>query len=243
MEEDAQLPPSNEVQKPSPARGSSAADHASEPLQMLLDCAHDGRHAAPSEEKTRVPESTERGLELLQEQIAACAEELPVIRKELQRLQTADRVLSEMHSRCQELNEQFHEREVLGPVFLGLIGIADRCRQHIRRIERALDKSKEADGQAARDALGHLLDARNADCVELENMLAHLGVKPFEHKGDTFDPRSQKCVGRVESRNGELFDHVAARVLPGYTRNDRHVRPEYVKVYVKGNRGTSKSGG
>ena len=47
-----------------------------------------------------------------------------------------------------------------------------------------------------------------------------------------FDPSLQKCIKRVQTQNARLHQRVAGRLLPGYQRADKIVRPEYVSVYV-----------
>ena len=87
-------------------------------------------------EKTAPPCQVSKNVELLRSDflgitlsIKELAEEMSGMRKEMARLKTDERILEEMQSRCQESSRQHYERHVLNPMLLGMIGIADRCRQ------------------------------------------------------------------------------------------------------------------
>ena len=216
----------------STTEGLSNGRRAREPLDRLLGLADSGRSTVPSRQNAPGTAPLAQVPEAIRKEIAKLTEELAAVRKELQRLQTADRVLSEMHTRCQELSEQFHEREVLNPLFYGLIWIADRSREQVQRIERTQESSAGNGDPRAKKALKYLLDARRADFIEVENVLGHFGVESFEHPGNSFDPASQKCINRVARHNGAAPGQIAARLLPGYTRNGKAIRREYVNVYV-----------
>ena len=137
--------------------------------------------------------------------------------------------LEQLRRECQALREERDERELLDPIFLALIAIADRCRQGIA----AMRELRRVQGERApRDALVLALDARLGDLAEIEAVLAAHGVVPFHHPDHRFAPRWQRCVRPVPARRGEFAQQVARRVLPGYRRGDRLLRPECVTVYV-----------
>ncbi len=146
-----------------------------------------------------------------------------------------NRVLSEMHEQCRALQEGFHELEVLAPIFRLLIGLADRCRQD------NLDRLSSLNGQPRSADLGpigslcQLATARNTDLMEIEAVLATFGVEVFHHPGDRFDSSRQKCVRAIPCQAAHLHSSIAGRLLPGYLRCDRVIRPEYVSVYVPSN--------
>ncbi len=156
---------------------------------------------------------------------------LAALESELQRLQLDSAVLTELHQDYRKLREQFHEREVLGPLFRGLIAIADRCRQELAvacgRFAR-FDQLPAAEG----GALTATLSARRADLVEIEALLATYGVIPFHHHGPVFESATQRCVERVRTTTATRRHQIARRLLPGYRRGTVVLRPEHVSVYV-----------
>ena len=148
---------------------------------------------------------------------------------EVRQLKAHERVLEDLQNQCQRYREQFFDREVLGPVLLGLIGLADRARSDIARLRKsAVGQTKGATSLA----LIQFLEMRQADLTEIETLLAGLGAESFQHAGDSFNASLQTCRGRVAASKRACQGYVAERLLPGYRRNDRTVRRELVKVYV-----------
>lgn len=156
---------------------------------------------------------------------------LAALESELQRLQLDSAVLAELHQDYRKLREQFHEREVLGPLFRGLIAIADRCRQELAvacgRFTR-FDQLPAAEG----GALTATLSARRADLVEIEALLATYDVTPFHQPGPVFESATQRCVDRIRTTTPSRRHQIARRLLPGYRRGTVVLRPEHVSVYV-----------
>ena len=163
--------------------------------------------------------------------VADSRRQLTTICNEMERLKNDERILNEMHKRCQELTERHYEREVLGPVFLTLIGLADRSRQQINRYRQLKKKFTKGNDIGIR-ALNNLIDARTADRVEIESLLANFGVEPYEHEDFEFDSTRQKCIARVPSNDPQNSGRIAQRQLPGYRRDSKIIRQEYVSVYV-----------
>ncbi len=137
------------------------------------------------------------------------------------------KILDDNHS-------QFHEGEFLNLIFRSLIPIADRCRQETDRLLTILkgygsDKYRDAVSLSIRQ----LIDAREADLIEVEAVLATFGVERFQHLRNQFDPSLQKCIQRIETSKPERHQRIASRVLPGYHRDGKKVvRRELVSVYV-----------
>lgn len=202
---------------------------AAEALESMLE---ENSVPADTPSMERVIGSLPEHLKTIVDSITSLQKDTTGIRTEMQRIKTDDRVLTEMQDRCRELNERHYEREVLGPFLLTAIGIADRCRQQITRLQKMLQKHNGARNQAALLAIRQILDARAADRIEIESVLANYGVEPFEQLSEKFDPATQKCVSRIECRDSSLHGQVSQRLLPGYRRQDRVIRQEYVSVYV-----------
>ena len=171
-------------------------------------------------------------LESQSSDIKNCLDQIAIVAKEVKELKAADDVITQLSSRCRQLSECFHEREVLWPVFLCLISIADRSHQQIDNFQQLLDKQTEPKNISAVKAISYLIEARKADLVEIENKLADFGVESFEHHTDVFEPSVQKCISRVEHQEEITHGKIVQRILPGYKRGDKIIRHEYVSVYV-----------
>lgn len=171
-------------------------------------------------------------LEKTEQLLTPLTETLTEIGVEIKRIKTEQHVLTEMHDRCRELGEQHYQREILGPLFRCAIAIADRCHQQARTLQKILNKHASRDNKAAVEAIRYLLEARKADRIEVESMLANYGVESFENTEDRFDPGTQKCISKTDTSDADLAGRVSQRVLPGYRREDRVIRQEYVNVHV-----------
>jgi len=193
-----------------------------------------GKHLpASAQAQARQPDCREcPALRAVEDRLTAIGETLKTLQQQQANLGDQRRVIAEMHDQSRKLTEQFHEREVLGPLFFTVIGILDRHRQETGKVERSLTKHLSSRNWRGTAALGHILDARTADRLEMENLLANLGVEPFEHPGPQFEPRLQKCVARVACDDPARQHHVAQRLQPGYRRNGKILRQELVTVYV-----------
>jgi molecular chaperone GrpE (heat shock protein) len=170
-------------------------------------------------------------LDRLSEQFEGLLELLKETISEVSRARTDEQLLNNLHERNRELAERFHEREVLQPILLGLISTADRHRQQVLRAREMLAMPKYSQ-QTAQAALRHLVDSHEADRLDIENLLANLGVEAFESPEPLFQASCQHCIERVETDRPELHHQTAQRLLPGYRRSERIIRPEKVSVYV-----------
>jgi len=176
------------------------------------------------------------------ETLGRIQEELGEMRQEMTRLKTDEQVFAEMHERNRELSEAFHERNVMEPVFLSLIGMADRAAGLVEEAEHA-NKAKAYSGSPlALGAIRSLCDAREADIVELQELLASFGVEHFVSANDMFDARIQRCISRVECRDPLQDGQIAESLRPGYRRNGKVIRPECVSVYVFSDANVTKGG-
>ncbi len=171
-------------------------------------------------------------LEQVGAEIRQCRHALSEIGATFGELKVQDTVLAQMHEECRGLREQFHEREVLKPLFGALIRIADRCRQEIARQRGSLAHGAENCAPDIEIGLRSLLRARKADLVEIEACLATFGVLPFRCHDARFNPAFQLCTKPVPTNDPELVDRIATRLLPGYRRDGSIMRSECVNVFV-----------
>ncbi len=215
------------------------AKEPSDPIEDSQDLEAILGEESDETEGTKTPADYEQAISSLGFQLAqnkqmleTLTQELPGIHEELARMKTDEQVMTDLHNRCRQLDELHYEREFLRPCFLGQIGIADRCRQQISNIEQLRAKHTGKANTTVVKALKYLLEARKADLIETENFLANYGVEPFENLGKKFDPASQKCIRRVECTDQALDGRIVERLLPGYRRDNKLLRQEYVSVYV-----------
>jgi len=158
----------------------------------------------------------------LQETTAACLIQLGEIRQQ-------EPWIADLQRQNGELRERFHEREVLRPIWLMLIGILDRCRLQESTLT---DQARAAGSRELATTLRRLAEARRADRVEIESALSNFGVIAFRHTGERFDARAQQCRRRLTCDEAELHERITHRVAPGYRRDEWIVRPELVDVLV-----------
>lgn len=167
------------------------------------------------------------------ELLTQCADTQMRILRAIGQLSKDREVLSAMHEQNRSLLEGFHERETLLPVLRSLIAIADRCRQELGRFRRMLDGYES---RMRRDvielSLRQLVESRQADLIEIEEVLSRLGVDRYRHPSHRFDPSHQKCLKCVPTADPERHQGIERRVLPGYRRHQHVIRPELVHVYV-----------
>lgn len=205
-----------------------------QPLEYRQTCGEAGQRSEAESIVDSVPSigSLDQRMDAVATDVRACLEQITKLAAETARLRTDDRVLTEISARHRELSEQHHERDFLNPVFHAQIRMADRCRQNTAKLEEILAKQVGSSNRAVILATRAILEAREADRVEIESLLANYGVEPFENPGVMFDPAVQKCIRREGCDDPGRHGQIARRLLPGYKRYDKVLRKEYVNAYV-----------
>lgn len=151
---------------------------------------------------------------------------------EVKRLSTDERVLDDLQERCRALSERFYEREVLRPILLRLIGIADRCRDDEGQIRSWIENGSMDSKPALGNLFRCLARARRLDRLEIESALGDLGVVPFHSQASNFSPQKQMIVAPVATPQQSFHGQIARRIRPGYQRGEEIIRPEWVHVYT-----------
>lgn len=147
--------------------------------------------------------------------------------------QVAEEVIARLHDECRALRERHFEREVLLPLLRSVIGIADRCRRENLRLKQIVKGYRRRSMEdVIAISLHQLIEARNADLIEIEAVLAQFDIEAFHNPTKRFDAQTQKAVQLIDTAQPELHQHIAVRLLPGYRRGTTLVRREYVTVYV-----------
>jgi len=182
-------------------------------------------------------------LEDISNNLKGCQGQLSRLTKETEELKGAEQIISNLSSRYRDLTERFYEREILLPVILYLIRLADGCRQQIDKFQKICAKHAESKNESVIKTLTFLIDTRRANLVEVENVLANLAVEPYQHPDDIFEPSLQKGINHIECEEESQAHHIAHRLLPGYKRYDKVVRKEYVNIYVLKNKTNNANNG
>lgn len=197
--------------------------------------------------KTPEPESSQsvlpdlagkltKQLEDISNDLKVCQEQLSRLTQETEELKGSEQIISNLSSRCRDLTEQFHERQIILPVINCLIRMADNCRKQIDKFQKIRARHTESKNESAIKVFMFLIDTRGANLVELEDVLANLSVESYQHHEDIFEPSLQKCINRIECEEQAFVHRIACRLHPGYRRYDRIVRKECVNVYVPKNK-------
>jgi len=168
----------------------------------------------------------------IDEELRALRGMIGPIEQELRQCAADQRLLEQMHEQLRSLSEQFHEREVIRPLALGLISLLERCTDQERHAGETLRLAKATGQSSIEKAARYLRDSRRADRVDLENLLTALAVEPFTEAGLEFVPSTQSCVDRVALPSAHLKGTVARRLRPGYRRHGKAIRSELVSVYA-----------
>lgn len=153
------------------------------------------------------------------------------IQDEIQSLKTDRQLIGTLQEESRRLREEFHEREVLKPIILAIISVADRCQDEIKSLQKMLKcYANEASIDVAL-AIRHCVNGRKADLAELEQLVISLGVEIYQNPESTFNPPLQTPIV-VHTDRPKLANSIAARMRPGYRRGTLMIRKEVVKVFV-----------
>jgi hypothetical protein len=163
--------------------------------------------------------------------VASLEKRFDCIEKLTEKAKITTEALASLSLQNRQFQENFHEREILLPVFLSLISIADRCREQIARFRKHREQSEGSLRPTAEKAFLFLSKAREADIAEIHNSLAGFGIEPVITEDDTFNASRQKVIQRIETEDTALSQKIAERLHPGYVRYDQIIRREYVNVY------------
>lgn len=196
--------------------------------------------------QTLLPDLSEKlakQLEDLSNDLKGCKEQLSRLTQETEELKGAEQIISNLSSCYRDLTEQFYEREILLPVILCLIRLADGCRQQIDKFQKIRAKHTESKNESAIKTLTFLIDTRKANLVEIEDVLANLSVESYQHHEYSFEPSFQQYINRIECLDESLDHHIARRLLPGYRRDNKIVRKERVDVYILKNKMNNNNNG
>lgn len=186
----------------------------------------------PSEEQGLNAHELVEQHEKIFEQVSALNGSIALLTKLLKGQNSLLQLVSNLENQCSLFREQHHERELVLPLSLSFIGIADRCRKQIKELDEMLIKNKNTQNASAAKALQYIIHSRQADLAEIDNALANLGIESYQSPENIFSPEVHKCLQRIEHEKAQSHLTIAARILPGYRRYEKIVRKEIVNVYV-----------
>lgn len=172
-------------------------------------------------------------LEEIKQNMAVQREQLAGFQVELGQLTLERQMFTHMQEQNRQYAEQFYEREFLSPFFLTLIGIADRCREQATRLRRAMAATAQSRDVEMSLLLKSLIESREGDRIEIEEMLANHSVESFQNCSGKYDASVQKCIRQECTEDPRQHGIIARRLAPGYRRNGRILRQEHVSVFVQ----------
>jgi molecular chaperone GrpE (heat shock protein) len=151
----------------------------------------------------------------------------------IDRLGRDEKVLTSLHEERRQYVEDHHNKHFVEPFLQTLIGIADRCRDTAKQRRRPPGQSGSEGQRRMKIAIQRgIAEQREADRIDVENLLSTFGVDPFEHHGKKFNASMQKCLRRVGTDQSQLNLTIAERHRPGYRRGERVIRHELVSVHI-----------
>jgi hypothetical protein len=139
--------------------------------------------------------------------------------------------LASLSDRCAHFTERSYEREYLQPIFSALIDIVARRSNLADRMKALAELPAIANQPEIALHLRMLADVNTADRVDIENLLASLGVEAYQTESDRFDPSAQQAKGSIETGDASLHGRIAERLCPGYRRHGEIIRHERVRIY------------
>ena len=134
--------------------------------------------------------------------------------RELRAESSREKIVDRLHAELQEYKDDLLLK-VARPIFIDLIQLHD-------------DMGKMADSVGEDRATGLLRDFQRG----VEDILYRQGVEPFEHPGESFDPKRQRAVSTVPAEDPSLGKTIAARIRKGFASGEKVIRPELVSVYA-----------
>lgn len=133
-----------------------------------------------------------------------------------------DAIIDNLHEDLQEYKNDLLLK-LLQPLILDVAKCMDDISKQVR-----FYRDKDADALVASKILRDL-EGFGGD---LEDLLYRQGVDSFESLENTFDPKRQKMIKKIDTTDSSLHKTVAARVRKGFQWEGRVIRPERVDVYV-----------
>jgi len=146
--------------------------------------------------------------------------------------QQSIKVVDILGEQNKKLNDNFYQKHVLHPTLMNIIGLADRCRENIGKWNSTLKACVKVQDNKHHGFIRRLINERNSDLIDIENALANLGVCPFHHHHEKFDPSQQQVLKKVPHSAKTRHMQIAVRNRPGYKLNEIVIRREGVSVFV-----------
>ncbi len=188
-------------------------------------------HFDPDATKYPADEELSAHIAELNAQVIDIGKKLEKLEIQIDRLGRDEKVLASLHEERRLYAEDHHNKHFTEPILRMLIGIADRCRDTTRRLRAGAAPGAEGQRTLKAAVLRAVAEQRDADRIDVENLLAAFGVDAFEHRGRRFNASLQKCLKRVETDQPDLNHTIAERHRPGYRCGERVIRHEMVSVY------------
>lgn len=170
--------------------------------------------------------------------------EISTLRRQLQKLASEfesklkydahkNKIIDNLHDELQEFRDGVIKKH-LHSMVMDLIKIIDDIRKY--KAHYAEQNTETSPAQTAQN----LLDFMDDIASDLEDLFAWQGVSPFRCDDKKFDNNRQRVVKKIETDDPEKDKLVAASIRPGYTWENKVIRPEMIAVYVYNDDPTDK---
>ncbi|MGM0451810.1 MAG: nucleotide exchange factor GrpE [Thermodesulfobacteriota bacterium] len=170
-------------------------------------------------------------------EISALRQQLQKLASEFERKLKYDahknKIIDNLHDELQEFRDGVIKKH-LHSMVMDLIKIIDDIRKY--RAHYAEQDTETSPAQTAQNLLDFMEDIAS----DLEDLFAWQGVSPFRCGDKRFDNSRQRIVKKIATDDPEKDKLVAASIRPGYTWEDKIIRPEMIAVYVYNDEPTGK---
>ncbi|PCJ56437.1 MAG: hypothetical protein COA73_12125 [Candidatus Hydrogenedentota bacterium] len=150
---------------------------------------------------------------------------------QLSNYQNENDALGSLHGEITRLRELEYERELVFPIMNRLIGMSIRCEQMLKETTAEYKTQLENQNTYKATWCHHLMASREADLVDIQELMTQQGLEAFESIEDIYNSKSQHMTQRIETDQEGLHGVIAKRLSKGYMRYEKIIRKENVAVY------------
>ncbi len=133
-----------------------------------------------------------------------------------------EKIIDGLHNELQEYKKDIFKKQFRS-LILDLINIID----DLRKLSEHHRTKEVLDGDFKK-----LLGQLELIPSDLEDIFKNHGITPFACSGDNFDPKRQKVLKKVETRNKASDKTIAKSLRPGYEWDGWVIRPEMVEACI-----------
>lgn len=105
---------------------------------------------------------------------------------------------------------------------IDIIQLVDSTKKHVSVYE---------DSDYSQENYKRLLNIVHGITQDLQDILYRQSIEPYSIEGDVVDVRKQKIIRTIETDDATKDNLIAERMVEGYEKEDRVIRPERIKIY------------